>query len=92
MMEELADIGVEILGSPGLTGAKVALCHEYGISVRPSGGDVGLSDGRRFLLMGVDGLIPDHPTKVLGAVEKLWGGEYLPIKGQTIYQLLKDRK
>lgn len=89
LVKEVADMGVEIFGSPGLTDAKVALCHEYGVSVRPSGGDVLYSDGKRFLLMGVDGLIPDHPAHALDAVERLWGKPYLPRKGQTVYELLQ---
>jgi len=92
LMERLASLDVEIFGGPGLTTAKVRLCHEYGITVRPSGGDVLYSDARRFLTMGVDGVIPDNPEAVLQAIERLWGKEYLPRPGQTIHDLLKGRR
>jgi formylglycine-generating enzyme required for sulfatase activity/glycerophosphoryl diester phosphodiesterase len=92
LMEQVASLGVEIFGGPGLTEAKVRLCHEYGITARPSGGDVLHSDARRFLMMGVDGVIPDNPEAVLHAVERLWGKQYLPRPGQTIRDLLKGRK
>ncbi|NOZ22056.1 MAG: glycerophosphodiester phosphodiesterase [Planctomycetes bacterium] len=91
-MKKLSAIGGEMLCTKLLTPEKIAICHEYGIAVRPSVMSVGLTDGARFIRMGCDGLLTDNPAKVLGGVEKCLGKDYLPKKGQSVYELMQSRK
>ena len=97
LVEEVAGVGVEMLASPEkgavsrMTEAKVRLCHEYGITARPSGNmsspnNQSILEG--FFKRGMDGMLPVRPETALEAVKAVLGTEYLPQENQTIYDLL----
>ena len=88
-MKRLTAIGGEMLCTKLLTAEKVALCHRYGVCVRPSVQSVGPADGVRFLRLGCDGLLADDPAKVLDAAKQLLGPEYLPQNSQTVRELIQ---
>jgi len=90
-MRKLSAIGGEMLCTKLLTPEKVAICHQYGVCVRPSVQSVGPTDGARFLRIGCDGILADDPEKVVAAVKKLVGSEYVPVRGQSVYNLLHER-
>ncbi len=87
LLEELSALGRVILCTKGLQPWKVELCHRYGVAVRPSAGNVKLTDGAQFLRMGVDGILGDNPEAVLEAVAKILGPEYLPVPAQPIAEV-----
>ena len=89
---DLKSIGGEFLACDGWRADTAAYCHQHGIAVRIFGGTVGFGDGTPYLMAGVDGLNGDYPERMLAAVERLWGQEYLPRKGQTIQEVLQSRK
>ncbi len=57
-------VGVEMLCTKGLTPEKVALCREYGVTVRPSVNTLGTGDGANYVAMGVEWLLCDDPERV----------------------------
>ena len=57
-------VGVEMLCTKGLTPEKVALCREYGVTVRPSVNTLGTGDGAKYVAMGVEWLLCDDPERV----------------------------
>jgi glycerophosphoryl diester phosphodiesterase len=88
---DLKSIGGEMLSGDGWRSDMAAYCHQHGIAVRIFGGTVGFGDAAQYLMAGVDGVNGDYPERMLASVERLWGREYLPRKGQTIHEVLKSR-
>ncbi len=88
---DLKSIGGEMLSGDGWRSDMAAYCHQHGIAVRIFGGTVGFGDAAQYLMAGVDGVNGDYPQRMLASVERLWGREYLPRKGQTIHEVLKSR-
>ena len=86
-MKALRGIGGEMLCTKGLTPAKVRICHEYGIAVRPSAGHVKATNGERFLRMGVDGILGDDPAAVTACVKQVLGEDYVPRQGLTVAEV-----
>ena len=86
-MKALRGIGGEMLCTKGLTPAKVRVCHEYGIAVRPSAGHVKATNGERFLRMGVDGILGDDPEAVTACVKRVLGEAYVPRQGMTVAEI-----
>ena len=60
-------IGIEMLCTKGLDAEKVALCREYGVTVRPSANELAAGDGSEYLEMGVEWLLCDDPERVRAA-------------------------
>ena len=93
VIEEIASIGVEVYGTVSPTAETIAFCHDRGIAVMPSVGSVTtVEETTKYLLMGVDCLLVDDPEMALNTVEKVMGKEYMPVAGQTIYDVLQSRK
>ena len=86
-MKALRSIGGEMLCTKGLTSDKVRICHEYGVAVRPSAGNVKATNGERYLRMGVDGILGDDPAAVTECVRKVLGEDYVPRPGTTVWEI-----
>ncbi len=91
-LRALRSISGEMLCTKGLTPAKVRLCHEYGVAVRPSAGHVKATSGERFLRMGVDGILGDNPAAVMECVKKVLGEDYVPKQGMTVWEIFHTRE
>ena len=93
VIEEIASIGVEMYGTVSPTAETIAFCHDRGIAAMPSVGSVTTVDEiTKYLLMGVDCLLVDDPQMALATVENVMGKEYLPVAGQTMYDVMQSRK
>lgn len=86
-MRALREVGGDMLCTKGLTAKKVGICHQYGIAVRPSVGNVQEGGGITFLRMGVDGILSDNPAAVMEAVQTVLGKGYLPGPGQSVAEI-----
>ena len=86
-MKALRSIGGEMLCTKGLTPEKVRVCHEYGVAVRPSAGNVTTTSGERYLRMGVDGILGDNPAAVIECARKVLGEDHVPAQGTTVWQI-----
>ena len=83
--------GADMLCTKGLTVEKVALCHQYGIAVRPSANNVQKGDGAQYLRMGVDGILGDNPLATIKAVREVLGQDYIPTPNRTVTEIFSSR-
>ncbi len=92
LMKRLSAAGIDAFCTKGLTKKKVAICHQYGIMVRTSAGNLkpGVKPDR-YLGFGVDYALTDDPQLMRKRVIELRPGVALTKPGQTFFDLIRGK-
>lgn len=91
LMSRLKGANIDAFCTKGLTKEKVAICHEFGILVRTSAGNMkpGLKPDP-YLELGVDYALTDDPLLIKNALRTIRPDSELSRPGQTFFELIRN--
>jgi len=90
--DQFRAIGGEMMVMQDVTPEKLRACHARGIAVTPRASEVGDTDGEAFLRQGVDAIMCDAPAKVVEAVNRVYGPDFVPSSSVTVRELFARRR